>query len=150
MSVAEVLTVEQAAARLGTDPERLARRLAVDAGPSDRRKSQIPAPPEWTGFTEPEWTWLASTEAQVIAARARQDAEAGRPMLQPVNLDGYQPDTAAVDRAWSGTPEPPNPSNPSNPELDLSGVRGVSGSPGPSLRTPDTLDAELTEGGVAW
>lgn len=60
-----------------------------------REPSTVPS------LTEHETAWLASTDAQVIAARAREDVDAGRPMLAPVDLDEHRPDTTEVDLKWA-------------------------------------------------
>jgi hypothetical protein len=65
--------------------------------PSDKTHEPSTAPI----LTAHETAWLASTDAQVIAARAREDADAGRPMLAPVDLDEHRPDTTEVDLKWA-------------------------------------------------
>lgn len=70
------------------------------ARPADPAPTTVPDQPI---LTDHERLQLASTDAQLVAARARADADAGRPMLAPVDVDHLEPDpaeAAAIAAKW--------------------------------------------------
>ncbi len=87
-------------------------------------------------LTEHERQWLASTDAQMVAARARADADADRPMLAAVDGEEFEPDPAeltAIEDRWSAV----NAKFNQVPPATLAGPGGVAGgeySPGDGVK----------------